>query len=405
MLKIKVDAAIADFSLDDAIEPTMQYAQDIEQFTWQLQYNKYSFVANQKWWGIELSNISYTANMYDEGETFFTVKKNINGTEIMRVEGFEGAVDRIIESSGDVQVIMTGDLPATAGEYWEVIRAGDSRGAGDFGADYSLQGIKVVDNGEVLGSAQLSDNGFFVKYGDFTMSVKFGAAHNLDFFEMFELVDTFGVNDDTTDAGLLGMANGTDDIRVVVKDGGKKILQIKGDANDVGTAKSSITYNGDNQSNSFSASAGKDKLKGRGGNDALFGEEGNDKILGGGGDDDLYGEEGKDRIIGGAQEDWIFGGEGDDYLAGGAGADDFFFALGDGADYIRDFGKKGDDLLHLNGNVTAYNYDVASLIDINGVDMGDYVVLDFGAGDSITFNGVSDLSDLEGHIVVDDFYY
>lgn len=405
MLKIKVDAAITDFSLDDAIEPSMEYAHEIEQFTWQLQYNKYSFVANQKWWGIELRNISYTANMYDEGETFYTVKKNIDGTEIMRVEGFEGAVDRIVETSGDVQVIITGDLPATAEEYWEVIRAGDSRGAGDFGTDYSVQGVKIVDDGKVLNSVQLSDNGFFLKQDDFTMSVKFGAAHNLDFFEMFELLDSYNVNGDTIDDGFLGMANGTDDIRVTVKDGGKKILQIKGDMNDLGTAQSKIIYNGDNQSNTFSASAGKDKLKGRGGNDVLFGEEGNDKILGGAGDDDLFGEDGKDRIIGGGQEDYIFGGKGDDYLAGGAGADDFFFSSGDGADYIRDFGKKGDDTLHLSGDVTGYDYDAASVIDTYGVDRGGYVVLDFGAGDSITFNGVSNLSDLEGHIVIDDLYY
>jgi Ca2+-binding RTX toxin-like protein len=94
--------------------------------------------------------------------------------------------------------------------------------------------------------------------------------------------------------------------------------------------------------NSYGGS-GNDVLQGGSHADFMVGYAGNDTMIGGGGNDQLYAGSGDDVLIGGV---------GQDLLKGEAGADIFRFAMGD------------------------------------GTGAGD-IILDFAAGDSISFVGVS----------------
>ena len=62
---------------------------------------------------------------------------------------------------------------------------------------------------------------------------------------------------------------------------------------------------------------GNDDLIGGIGNDELHGEAGDDLVKGQGNDDRMYGEDGSDRLVGGSGDDHLFGGPGDDVLIGG----------------------------------------------------------------------------------------
>ena len=77
---------------------------------------------------------------------------------------------------------------------------------------------------------------------------------------------------------------------------------------------------------------GSDTLTGNGGNDILFGGGNNDTLTGGGGNDGLYGEYGNDRIVAQAG-DIAEGGAGNDRIELG----DYTFARADGGDGFDTF--------------------------------------------------------------------
>ena len=83
------------------------------------------------------------------------------------------------------------------------------------------------------------------------------------------------------------------------------------------------------------------EVRGKGGNDRLYGYNGNDTLFGDDGDDEIYGGLGNDRLFGGRGKDKLFGGEGDDEIDGDNGDDEIFG--GNGHDRIR--GGKGNDKL------------------------------------------------------------
>jgi len=126
------------------------------------------------------------------------------------------------------------------------------------------------------------------------------------------------------------------------------------------------------------------------------GDTGNDTLLGDNGANGLFGLAGMDIINGAGGNDLIVGGIGNDTLSGGAGNDTFVFALGDGNDIITDFSAGGvEDSIDLTGlNAFAGFADVMASAQQVGAD----VVLDFGAGDSITLGGT-----LLADLTVDDF--
>ena len=80
---------------------------------------------------------------------------------------------------------------------------------------------------------------------------------------------------------------------------------------------------GDIRDNVIRGRGGNDTLYGGpdGGNDELHGDDGDDKVYGGKGNDDLYGNAGTDTIYGGPGNDNLLGGPGADTLIGGDGHD------------------------------------------------------------------------------------
>ena len=53
----------------------------------------------------------------------------------------------------------------------------------------------------------------------------------------------------------------------------------------------------------------------------------------------MYGGAGNDVLDGGSKADWLIGGRGNDTLRGGQGGDTYIYNLGDGDDYIHDYGN------------------------------------------------------------------
>lgn len=133
----------------------------------------------------------------------------------------------------------------------------------------------------------------------------------------------------------------------------------------------------------LSGSIVNDRLSGGGGNDLLMGAMGDDILEGGAGDDRLFGDDGADRLDGGDDNDLLAGGRGADILTGGAGADRFVFSAGDGHDLITDATAADRVLLH----GTASAEDRIARKDLSVERVGDDLVLHYGEGDSITFQG------------------
>ncbi|MCS6920903.1 MAG: hypothetical protein NZM07_03110, partial [Elioraea sp.] len=113
------------------------------------------------------------------------------------------------------------------------------------------------------------------------------------------------------------------------------------------------------------------------GDDYLEGGEGEDTLLGGGGDDVLVGGEGTDILVGGAGADLLWGGPGDDVIVRGEGTDIVFYERGDGRDTVLGVGGAAGARL-----VLGQGFAEADVVFRLGS-----LVLDFGAGDEIRFEG------------------
>ncbi|MBK4217435.1 hypothetical protein JJJ17_16015 [Paracoccus caeni] len=143
---------------------------------------------------------------------------------------------------------------------------------------------------------------------------------------------------------------------------------------------------------------GDDALKGQWGDDLLFGAAGRDLLEGGAGNDWLGGGNGADTLSGGIGADTLHGGAGNDVLSGGADADTFIYRKGDGADVINSYQPDIDRLLldkRLIGNDTVEKF-VADHVR----ETANGVVVDFGGGDKITFNGTQ----LNAEDIADDIF-
>ena len=119
-----------------------------------------------------------------------------------------------------------------------------------------------------------------------------------------------------------------------------------------------------------------DTLYGGAGDDALSGEGGDDVLYGGSGDDNVTGGDGDDSIFGGDGMDALYGGSGVDYLSGGGGDDVIYGESGN--DII--LGGAGDDQLHGGDGDDEFVFNLGD---------GNDTIFDFGAGDELTFDGVS----------------
>ncbi len=135
---------------------------------------------------------------------------------------------------------------------------------------------------------------------------------------------------------------------------------------------------------------GKNLLDGRAGDDLLVGRKGNDTLKGQGGNDTLRGDLGNDKLLGGKGRDRLEGGDGNDVMRGQGGRDTFVFDAG--ADVVVDFANdrlRFDEDLWGGGKKTKAK--IMEYADIVGAD----AVFDFGNGNTLTVNNISDLSTLD----------
>jgi uncharacterized protein len=88
------------------------------------------------------------------------------------------------------------------------------------------------------------------------------------------------------------------------------------------------------------AGRGDDRVEGGDGDDRIDGGRGDDRLEGGDGDDEIDGGRGDDRLDGGDDDDTLSGGRGDDRLEGGDGRDVLDGGPGDDRE---DDGRDGDD--------------------------------------------------------------
>lgn len=207
-----------------------------------------------------------------------------------------------------------------------------------------------------------------------------------------------GLGNDTLEGG-----NGTDDLNGEgghdMVSGGALSDTIRGgnghDTLDGGYGADSVL--GGNGNDKALGGGGADDISGGNGKDLLFGQDGNDSVYGGSGADKIYGGAnndyvdggfGNDTVFGSAGQDTLLGGGGHDKLIGGTDADVFVFdrALS-GDDTIRDY-VEGEDGLVIDSGLWGGAQTQAYLDSISDTSSGD-LVLDFGAGGSITFAGVT----------------
>lgn len=150
-----------------------------------------------------------------------------------------------------------------------------------------------------------------------------------------------------------------------------------------GGTGSDLIYSGADNDKAYGGDGG-DVLRGEDGDDVLYGDAGHDTLRGDADNDRLYGGTGKDRLIGGA---------GNDTLTGDENTDTFVFADGFGEDLITDFAALNDaERIDLAG-VSAIT-DFADLLAHHMSQTGADVLIDDGAGNTITLLGVS-LGDLQ----------
>jgi VCBS repeat-containing protein len=168
-----------------------------------------------------------------------------------------------------------------------------------------------------------------------------------------------GNEDDKLDGG-----NGNDNL-----EGGNGADQLfAGDGDDA--------LNGGNDGDLLAAGAGNDTLVGDNGQDVMVAGSGDDRIDGGNDADFIDAGAGHDQIVGGSGADFVAGGRGNDQLDMGLDQDVIAFNRGDGADTLQALAGQRDTV-SLGGGI---RYQDMSLRRVGGD-----LVLDLGAGDSLTF--------------------
>ncbi|MBS0122636.1 CAP domain-containing protein [Thetidibacter halocola] len=170
----------------------------------------------------------------------------------------------------------------------------------------------------------------------------------------------------------------------------------------------------------FFGEHGKDLILGRLGNDRLFGGDQNDTLNAGAGNDTVAGGNGRDRaflgdgddqwfdndqtrfgddfVVGGSGNDTIRMGGGNDTAAGGTGADVFIFADAIDADRITDY-QVGIDALQIDTTLWGGALSQARLDALSNLSSGS-LVLDFGDGHSLTFEGLTSTTGLLDDIIL-----
>ncbi|MGC9371135.1 MAG: VWA domain-containing protein [Paracoccaceae bacterium] len=144
---------------------------------------------------------------------------------------------------------------------------------------------------------------------------------------------------------------------------------------------------------------GDDYAIGHTNDDIIFGGDGNDTLLGAAGRDALFGGNGADRLYGGTLADTLIGGGGRDTVTGGGGPDTFAFANNHDRMVVTDF-TNNIDTIRLNDNLWSGSLTASQVVSSFATVVGGNAVFDFGGGDILTLQGVSNLSILADDISI-----
>ena len=160
-----------------------------------------------------------------------------------------------------------------------------------------------------------------------------------------------------------------------------------------GTHKAATASSGDtvkNMENLVVTGAWDVEFTGTKGANVVQTAKGDDTVRGRGGADTLITGDGDDRLIGNKGRDRLEGEKGDDVLKGGAGRDTFVFKSGDGSDLILDFEKK--DRIELDAEFYTFGQTKAEFVESVAKIKKGNTVLEFSEGETLTLQGVTDLS-------------
>lgn len=206
------------------------------------------------------------------------------------------------------------------------------------------------------------------------------------------LVEYFGTSgDDTwTGGGEDNLARGQGGDDHLSGAGGQDTLS-GGEGNDFLTGGADAdTLNGNDGTDVLLGGRGQDILSGGDGQDVLIGGDHDDFLFGEAGNDLLFGLAGDDRLMGDAGHDILDGGLGDDTLTGGDGFDAFVFAAG--SDTLTDFTDNVDIVVLNSAALGLDGLSVHTVIEQFAVTQNGNTVFDFGNGDILTVEGLTDAS-------------
>lgn len=179
----------------------------------------------------------------------------------------------------------------------------------------------------------------------------------------------------------------------------------------VSRGDSSLSVFGDETSEQIAGGIGSDFLFGMQGNDTLTGGAGrggfltgnvnstNFDAIGGNQGDFIFGGEGDDNLYGMAGNDLLSGGEGDDQLWGGGGFDTFVF--NSGKDVIRDFDSSVDSIL-IHTQLFGEEQTLDDWLGEHSSSSSDGLTIDFGMGNELTINNVTDVAEILRSIQLSD---
>ncbi|MEP3638959.1 MAG: calcium-binding protein [Paracoccaceae bacterium] len=237
-------------------------------------------------------------------------------------------------------------------------------------------------------------NGTGIAAGDTFVDIEI--LHGSEFNDVIisDLERTFGGNGDDTIYGSSGIDTldggaGMDELN---GNDGADVLNGNGGADVLNGNKGADVLNGHGDADELYGGAGTDELNGGAGADVLNGGNDADMLNGGNGADVLNGGNGADMLNGGIGVDAIKGGAGNDVLTGGSGLDVFIFEDGFGKDTITDFSTFNQEDIDLSA--VSQIVDFADLTANHMTQVGSDVVIDDGAGNTITIQGFG-LSDLQ----------